>query len=193
MVRLMSRFRSSYDVVGDFFMGRQHLSGEFDFAAAERAAASRPAFPGEEEADQLPHGVQAEAAGHDRVALEVAGEEPEVGVDVQFGDDFAFAVFAAVVVDADDAVHHQHIGQRQLGVARAEDFAASAGEQFFFAVAVLRGMRAGHGCLLSSALFCIVAAGRCLCRRCRRHSGCCRPGRSRWSSTPGRWESVRGC
>ena len=174
-------------------MGGQNLAGEFDFAAAERAAASGAAFPGKEEADELPHGIQAEAAGHDRIALEVAGEEPEVGVDVQFGDDFAFAVFAAVVGDADDAVHHQHIRQRQLRVARAEDFAAAAGEEFFFAVAALRGVLA-HGCLLScSALFCIVARGRRLCRRCLQRSGFCRPGRSRSSSTRGKSGFAPAC
>ena len=67
-------------------------------------------------------------------------------MDVQFGDDFAFAVFAAVVGDADNAIHHQHVRQRQLGVARAKDFATTAGQEFFFVVTVLRGVLA-HGFL----------------------------------------------
>jgi hypothetical protein len=36
------------------------------------------AEPAEVEAGQLPHAVEAEAAGHHRIALEVAREEPEV-------------------------------------------------------------------------------------------------------------------
>ena len=58
---------------------------------AERAAAARRAEPAEMEADHLPQRVEAEAAGHHRVALEVAGEEPEVGLDVQLGLDAAQA------------------------------------------------------------------------------------------------------
>src|SRR5690606_5328987 len=75
---------------------RRHLAGEFDLADAQGAALARSADPAEVEADQLPHGVQAQAARHDRIADEVALEEPEVGVDVEFGLDIALAVVAAV-------------------------------------------------------------------------------------------------
>ena len=37
------------------------------------------------EAEHLPEGVEAEAARHHRVALEMAGEEPEVGPDIELG------------------------------------------------------------------------------------------------------------
>ena len=66
------------DAVDDLFHGRQHLAGEFQLAQAERAAFAGRAEPAEEEAEQLPQRVEAEAARHHRVALEMAGEEPEV-------------------------------------------------------------------------------------------------------------------
>jgi hypothetical protein len=47
-----------------------------------------PAFlaePAEVEAGELPHAVKAQAAGHHRIALEVAREEPEIRRDVEFG------------------------------------------------------------------------------------------------------------
>src|SRR5262245_48672753 len=59
----------------------------------------------------------------------MAGEEPEVGLYVELGDDPPPAVLAALFLDLADAVEHQHRRQRQLGVARAEQLAASAGEK----------------------------------------------------------------
>ena len=73
----------------------------------------------------------------------MAAEEPQVGGDVQLGDDLAAAVLAAVAVDLDDAVDHQHVGQGQPGIAGAEQLALAAGDQFFFGVAVL-GNELGH-------------------------------------------------
>jgi hypothetical protein len=66
---------------------------------------------------------------HDGIGLEVAAEKPEVGIDIQFGNDFAFAVLAAFVGDAGYAIHHQHVGEREAGIARAEHGAMGAGEQ----------------------------------------------------------------
>ena len=56
--------------------GRHHHAGELDLAHAQRAALAGRAEPAEEEAGQLPQRVEAQAARHDGIALEVAGEEP---------------------------------------------------------------------------------------------------------------------
>jgi len=74
--------------------------------------------------------------------MKVALEEPEVRPDVQLGADEALAVLAAVVVDLDDAVEHQHGIGGQAGVAGFEQFTAAAGDQLF---AGERGS-ASHGC-----------------------------------------------
>ena len=60
----------------------------------------------EEEADKLPQGVHAKAAWHHRIAHEMAGKEPEVGVQVEFRNDLALGVRAATVVNVDNAVAH---------------------------------------------------------------------------------------
>src|SRR5690606_34876837 len=109
--------------------GRQHLAEELDLAAAQGAAAARGAQPGQVEADQLPHGVKAQAAGHHRIADEMALEEPEVRADVELGADEALAVLAAVLVDLDDAVEHQHRVGGQAGVAGGEQLTTGAGFQ----------------------------------------------------------------
>src|SRR5438128_1804429 len=83
------------------------------------AATPLAADPAEVEADQLPERVETQAARHHRVLDEVAGEEPEVRIDVELGLDVAEAVLAAVVVDMGDAVEQQHRRRRQLGVALA--------------------------------------------------------------------------
>src|SRR3546814_11276268 len=90
-----------------------------------------------------------EAARHDRVALEMTFEEPEVRLDVEFGHDLAFAVFPALVGDPGDAVHHQHRRQGKLGIARAEQPSVPALDQLVVAVAVLplerqNGLSPGH-------------------------------------------------
>src|SRR5690606_29022266 len=87
------------NVVGDFLGGRQDLAEELHFARTQGAAAAGIALPAEVEAYQLPHGVEAQAARHDGVAFEVAGEEPQVRVDIQLGDQFALAVLAADITD----------------------------------------------------------------------------------------------
>ena len=86
------------------------------------------AEPAEEEADHLPQRVEAEAARHHRVALEMAGEEPEVRLHLELGADQALAVLAAGLRDLGDAVEHQHRRQRQLRPF-GEQLAAAAGQQ----------------------------------------------------------------
>ncbi|OIQ81744.1 hypothetical protein GALL_364890 [mine drainage metagenome] len=122
------------DLVADQLGAGQHLAGELDFADAERATAPGRAHPAEEEADQLPHRVEAQASGHDRVVLEMTSEKPQIRPDVEFGTHLALAVMPAVVGDVGDAVHHQHLPQRQLGVARTKQTAVAAGHQFFVGV-----------------------------------------------------------
>ena len=111
-----------------FFIVGSTCPENFDLAHAERAALAGRAEPAEEEAEQLPQRIDAEAAGHDRVALEVAGEEPEVGLELEHRADQALAVFAADFRDFGNAVEHQHRRQRQL---RALDkkLAPPAGQQ----------------------------------------------------------------
>jgi hypothetical protein len=50
----------------------------------------------------------------------MAGEEPEVRLHVELGDDAAVAVLAALLGHMGDAIEHQHRRQRQLRIARAE-------------------------------------------------------------------------
>ena len=78
------------------------------------AARADAAGPVAEEAQQLPDPVDAEAAGLDRVADEVALEEPVVEVDVALGD---AAPAVARARDLAHAVEHQH---RRGGQARRE-------------------------------------------------------------------------
>ena len=107
----------------------------FSSPRPERAALAGRAEPAEEEAEQLPQRIEAEAAGHHRIALEVAGEEPEVGLEIEHGAHQALAVFAAGFRDLGNAVEHQHRRQRQLGIAGPEQFAAAAGQQILVAEA----------------------------------------------------------
>jgi hypothetical protein len=101
---------------------------------------ARP-LPAEEEAGELPHGIEAEAAWHDRIADEMAGEEPEVAMDIEFGAGKSLVEFAAGLADLGDAVEHQHGRIGKLSIARAEQFAAGAGEQLLIIVA---GFSCGH-------------------------------------------------
>src|SRR3990167_1648858 len=67
------------DAVFDQPGGRQHHAGEFQFANRGRPPAAGGPDPAEEEAEELPQRVETETAGHHRIALEVAGGEPERG------------------------------------------------------------------------------------------------------------------
>src|SRR5690349_22672041 len=124
-------------MIGQFLDGRHDHAGELDFAHPEGAAAARRLHPAEEEARHLPQRVETEAPRHHRVALEVAGEEPQVRLDVELGHDLALAVLAALVVDLDDAVEHQHWRQRQLRIAGAEQVPLGALDQVLESVTML--------------------------------------------------------
>ncbi|MPL82870.1 hypothetical protein SDC9_28819 [bioreactor metagenome] len=120
------------DLVGQHLAIGAHHAGELHLADAKRIAPPLPAAPAEVEAGQLPQPVKAETAGHDRVAREMAFEEPQVRGDVEFGDDMALAMQPAIGRDLGDAVHHQHRRRRQLGIARPEQLAARAFQQILF-------------------------------------------------------------
>ena len=102
--------------------------------------------------------VEAEAARHDRIADEMAGEEPEVRLDVEFGADEALVEFAAGLADLGDAVEHQHRRIGQLRIAGAEQFAAGAGQQILIAVAGLlfrhQNLFPSHQCRAAGARHC---------------------------------------
>src|SRR3984957_12012223 len=117
-----------FDAVDDVLHGRQHLAGELQLPHAQCAALAGRAEPAEEEAEQLPQRVQPKAARHHRVALEVAGKEPEVGFQVQHRAHQTFAVFAAHFRDFGNAIEHQHGRQRQLRTLDKE-LAPAAGQQ----------------------------------------------------------------
>src|SRR6056297_4171831 len=126
--------------VFNLLVSRQDLSREFYITDAQCAPMALAATPAEEEADQLPHRVQTQAARHDRVAFEMAGEEPQIRMDIQFRLHFALAVFATLVGDQVDPIEHQHRRQRQLRVAGPEHLALGAANQ----IVVFEG-RLGHG------------------------------------------------
>ena len=119
------------DFVGDEFDLWPHFAGKFDFARAQGTAPARQLQPSEVEANQLPHGIQPQAAGHDRVALKVAGKKPQIGFDVQFGHNAPQAVSTPIGVDMGDAVKHQHRGQRQAATVGTEQTAFARGNQLF--------------------------------------------------------------
>src|SRR5947207_4730370 len=60
-------------VISELLDGRHDHACELDLADAQRPAAARRPLPAEEEAERLPERVQRQAAGHHRVALEMAG------------------------------------------------------------------------------------------------------------------------
>src|SRR5690554_2109312 len=127
------------NVVGHLFGFRQNLTGEFHFTAAEGTTTSGMAKPTQVEAHQLPHGIQTQTTGHDRVTGKMAIKEPEVGVNIQLGNQFALVEPASLFLNTRDAIKHQHVGRRQLGIAGAEEFAAAASQQFFAFERVLLG------------------------------------------------------
>lgn len=122
--------------VDHFFACRQDFAGEFDFAAAQRTALAGIAAPAEVKANQLPHGVEAKATGHYRISFKMTREKPQVGIDVELGQYATLAFAAAGRTDVGDAVNHQHLSNRQTGVARAEHFPVAATEQLFAGIAV---------------------------------------------------------
>src|SRR5690606_19581864 len=125
------------DVIGHEAARWRYLAREPDLARPQCAAPARRAGPAEEEPHELPHGIEPEAPGHDRVPREVAAEEPELGANVQLGDQVPLAVAAAFRADGGDAIHHEHVRKRELGIALTEQFPPGTGKQFFPAEAVL--------------------------------------------------------
>src|SRR5712691_889801 len=125
------------ETINELFHGRQHLAGKFDLAGAERPPLAGRAEPAEEKPEQLPQRVDAQAARHHRMALEVTGEKPQVRLHFELGADQAFAVLAALLGDFGNALEHQQRGQWQLRVALAEQLAPPAGEQVLVAKRVL--------------------------------------------------------
>lgn len=69
----------------------------------------------------------------------MAAEEPEVRVNIQLGNNFAFAVIAASFRNVNDAIHHQHVANGESRIARAEQFAVSAGQQLVSIECTLSG------------------------------------------------------
>src|SRR3990167_9530930 len=116
--------------------GHDH-AGELDLAHAQRPATARCLHPAEEEAQHLPQRVERQAHWHHRIALEVAGEEPEVRLDVELGHDLALAELAAGVADLHDAVEHEHRWQRQLRVPGPEQVSLGAFDQVLKRITVL--------------------------------------------------------
>src|SRR5262249_13601635 len=96
------------DLVAHGFDAGADLAAEFNFADRQGAAASGRAGPAHEEADQLPHGVEAKTAGHHRIVPEMAFEKPAVRANVELSFDAALAVRATIYGDLGDAIEHQH-------------------------------------------------------------------------------------
>ena len=119
------------DFVGDELHVRAHFARELDLARTQRTAPAGQLQPGQVKTDELPHGIEPQAAGHDRVALKVAGKEPQVGFDIELGADLSQPVRATIAVDVRDAVKHQHGRQRQAPAVGAEQPALARGDQLF--------------------------------------------------------------
>src|SRR5712692_8431891 len=81
------------DAVDHVLDGGKNLAGEFQLPEPERASLAGGAEPTQEEAEQLPERIETQAAGHDRIALEMAGEEPQVRPEIEYGANQAFAIF----------------------------------------------------------------------------------------------------
>ena len=108
---------------------RRDHAGELHLADAKRSAASLHAAPAEIETGELPQRVEAEAARHHGIPDEMAGKEPEVRADVEFGHDMALP---SGPPSSEIAVIRSNIsigGAEKLGIARAEHLAPRAGQQ----------------------------------------------------------------
>src|SRR5471032_2278659 len=149
-VQLAAQDTLDMNVIGHLLGGRQHLAEELHFARTQCATTARQTLPAQEETDQLPHGVEAQAAWHHRVTFEVAGEEPQVRIDIQLGDQFTFAELATLGADMGDAIDHQHVRGGELRVTWAKQLTATAAQQVF----------PGIGVLLGHASYSIILCGR---------------------------------
>src|SRR3990172_6084232 len=111
---------------------RRDHAREFHLADAERPALAGSPEPAEKKARHLPKRVERQAAGHDRIALEVTSPYPierRIAGDLELGHDPTLAVGPARVRNAQNALEHQHRRQGQLGVAGAEQLPATASPQ----------------------------------------------------------------
>src|SRR4029078_829110 len=117
-----------FEAIDHVLHGRQHLAGELELAQTQRPALARRAEPAKEKAQQLPERIKAEAAWHHRIALEVAGEEPEVRPYIEHRAHQALTVLAAPFRDLGNAIEHQQRWQRKLRPL-GEQVAAAAGQQ----------------------------------------------------------------
>src|SRR5262249_17966927 len=118
------------DAVDDLLDVGEDRRRDLDLAEPERPPLAGRAQPTKEETEHLPQGIEAEAAGHDRIALKVAGKEPKVWFKVEHCPYQALAVFAAFFRDFGDAVEHEHGRQRKLR-ALVEELTAATGQQVF--------------------------------------------------------------
>ena len=143
---LAANHTPQFNNVFELIHGGQNHAREFDLTHAECAALAGGTKPAEEKTQHLPQGVEPEAAGHDRVALEVAGEEPIIRLNVELGYDAAVAMLTACFLDVGDAVEHEHRRQRKLSVSGAKQFPSSAGEQ---SLVLEAGLPFGRGFLHS--------------------------------------------
>ena len=125
------------DLITDKLVCRQDLTGEFYLADRQGAPAPLAAGPAEEKSDKLPQRIHAKASRHHRIALEMAGEEPQIGVQVELRDDLPLAMRAAGIVDPGDPVTHQHRRHRQLRIAGPEKLALRAGDKIVVTKGVL--------------------------------------------------------
>src|ERR1043166_1996415 len=122
---------------------RQHLAEQLQFAYSQGPAGTLGTAPDQEETDHLPERVEAETAGHYRIALEMAAEEPEVRIDIQLCTHHPLAVVAAGCRYFGDAIEHQHRWQRQFGVRHAKHLATAYRQQLLVVVTALLDVRAG--------------------------------------------------
>ena len=102
-----------------------HHPEQLDLPDAQRIAAALPVAPCEIVAGKLPEPIEAEAAGHDRVAREVALKEPEVRRDVELRHNMSLAMKSPVLRRLEDAAHHEHRWSGKACVVDAEDLARS--------------------------------------------------------------------
>jgi hypothetical protein len=74
-------------------------------------------------------------------------KKPQVGIDIELGNNLAFAVLPAITADMGNTVNHQHIVGGKLGVAGAEQIAMATGYQIFFTkrMLVFEGHKMGTG------------------------------------------------
>src|SRR5438067_1572023 len=76
--KLGSHHALDVDPIDYFFHRRQDLAGELDLAKPERAPSAGSSEPAQEEPEQLPERIEAQAPRHDGITLEMAVKEPQV-------------------------------------------------------------------------------------------------------------------